>query len=49
MADKKVPVTPPKAPVLKVKTPAEKPVPMPGKPVTLMRINDSLDRTKKKN
>jgi hypothetical protein len=52
MADKQqIPATPPKSPVVKVQTPVPvvKPGSMPGKAATLMRIQDSLDRLKKKN
>jgi hypothetical protein len=51
MADKRIPVTPPKSPVVKVQTPVPvvKPGSMPGKTATLMRIQDSVDRSKKKN
>jgi hypothetical protein len=52
MADKQqIPVTPPKSPVVKVQTPAPvvKPGSMPGKTATLMKVQDSVDRPKKKN
>jgi hypothetical protein len=52
MADKQqTPVTPPKSPAVKVQTPVPvvKPGLMPGKTATLMKIQDSVDRSKKKN
>ena len=48
MPDKK-PVQPPKTPVVKVQTPVVKPTAMPGGTAPIMRIQDSLDRSKKKN
>jgi hypothetical protein len=52
MADKQqIPVTPPKSPVVKVQIPVPivKLGSMPGKTATLMRIQDSVDRSKRKN
>jgi hypothetical protein len=52
MADKsQIPVTLLKNPVVKVQTPVPivKPGSMPGKTATLMRVQDSLDRLRKKN
>ena len=48
MPDKK-PAQPPKAPVVKVQIPVVKPTTMPGGTAPIMRIQDSLDRPKKKN
>jgi hypothetical protein len=46
MQDKNVPVKPQKT-VIKVQTPIVKP--MPGETATLMRIQDSVEKPKKKN
>jgi len=48
MPDKE-PIEPPKTPVVIVQTPIVKPEPMPGGTATIMRVQDSLDRKKKKN
>jgi hypothetical protein len=49
MPDKKIPVSPPKAPVVKVQIPIVKYTPIPGPKASLVKIQDSLDRKKQHN
>jgi hypothetical protein len=44
----KKPVQPSEVPVVKVQTPVIKPTPMPGGTAALMKIQNSVDRKKKR-